>query len=56
MKKLAILLLGVLPLVMSSCLKEENDYFDKSASDRLEEAVANLKKRLNPPKACVGLG
>ncbi|WP_418409082.1 DUF4302 domain-containing protein [Alistipes sp.] len=40
MKKLAILLLGVLPLVMSSCLKEENDYFDKSASDRLEEAVA----------------
>lgn len=40
MKKLAILLLGVLPLVMNSCLKEENDYFDKSASDRLEEAVA----------------
>ena len=41
MKKLAILLLGLFPLVLSSCLKEEDDYFDKSASARIEEAVKN---------------
>ena len=28
MKKLAIILLGLFPLVLSSCLKEEEDYFD----------------------------
>ena len=38
MKKLAIILLGLFPLVLSSCLKEEEDYFDKSASARIEEA------------------
>ena len=41
MKKLAIILLGLFPLVLSSCLKEEEDYFDKSASARIEEAVKN---------------
>lgn len=41
MKKSVIILLGLLTLVMTSCLKEENDYFDKSASDRIEQAVAN---------------
>lgn len=41
MKKLAILLLGLFPLVLSSCLKEEEDYFDKGASARIEEAVKN---------------
>lgn len=41
MKKLAIILLGLFPLVLSSCLKEEDDYFDKSASARIEEAVKN---------------
>ena len=29
MKKLAIILLGLFPLVLSSCLKEEEDYFDQ---------------------------
>lgn len=27
--------------MLSSCLKEEEDYFDKSASARIEEAVKN---------------
>lgn len=41
MKKLAIILLGLFPLVLSSCLKEEEDYFDKDASARIEQAVNN---------------
>ena len=45
MKKLAIILLGLFPLVLSSCLKEEEDYFDKSASARIEEAVKNAISR-----------
>lgn len=37
MKKLLILL--ALPLIFSACLKDDEDKFNKSASERLEEAV-----------------
>lgn len=37
MKKLAILLLGILPLVLNSCLKEQEDFFPDDASVRAEK-------------------
>ena len=37
MKKIYYLLLLALPLVLQSCFKDDDDIFDKSASQRMEE-------------------
>lgn len=45
MKKIGLLsLLAVLSL--SSCLKDDNDYFDQSATERINEAIENASKVL----------
>ena len=38
MKKIYYLLLLVFPFVLQSCLKEEEDLFDGTPSERMEEA------------------
>lgn len=45
MKKL-IILLAVLPLVFSSCLKDDKDYFGKTASERIREVQEGTEKVL----------
>lgn len=47
MKKIYYLLLLVFPFVLQSCLKEEEDLFDGTPSERMEEALANYKKVLS---------
>lgn len=46
MKKIAIILLGIISLAFDSCKKEQDDYFDKPASERMAEALANAKNVL----------
>lgn len=46
MKKLIIILL-TLPLIASSCLKDDDDKFDKSASERMKEYLDNTSKVLS---------
>ncbi len=43
MKRIAILALLSLPLLLSSCLFDEEDVFDKSASERIEAAKIEAK-------------
>lgn len=45
MKKL-IILLAVLPLVLSSCLKDDKDAFGKTASERIREVQEGTEKAL----------
>ena len=45
MKKL-IILLAVLPLVLSSCLKDDKDAFGKTASERIREVQEGTEKEL----------
>lgn len=46
MKKYIIILLA-LPLIASSCLKDDDDKFDKSASERMKEYLDNTDKVLS---------
>lgn len=46
MKKLLIILLGIFPLVLSSCLKEDDDKFDNNTAARVEEFKKNAIKVL----------
>ena len=41
MKKIYYLLLLALPLVLQSCFKDDDDIFDKSASQRMEERLVH---------------
>ncbi len=43
MKKFKIILLFALPVLLSSCLFDEEDLFDKSASERIEAAKVEAK-------------
>ena len=46
MKKYLIILLA-LPLIATSCLKDDEDKFDKSASERIQEFLDNTSKVLS---------
>lgn len=46
MKKIYLLLLIICPLIFQACLKDQNDLFDKSPSERMDEALSNYKKVL----------
>ena len=47
MKKLYIYItLAIATLTMQSCLHDNDDVFDKSAAERIDEAVANAKQML----------
>ena len=41
MKKIYYLLLLALPLVLQSCFKDDDDIYDKSASQRMEERLVH---------------
>ncbi len=43
MKKFKIILLFALPVLLSSCLFDEEDFFDKSASERIEASKVEAK-------------
>lgn len=47
MKKNIILVLAALPLLFSSCLKEDKDLFDESASARVERVQTETERILN---------
>ena len=40
MKKIYYLLLLALPLIFQSCFKDDDDIFDKPASQRMEERLS----------------
>ena len=45
-KRFLYLMLAVVAFSMQSCLHDDNDVFDKSAAERIDEAVANAKSVL----------
>ncbi|MCM1176677.1 MAG: DUF4302 domain-containing protein [Clostridium sp.] len=47
MKKTYLMLLAILPFLFQSCLFEDKDLFDKTASERLEEFLAEYKALLS---------
>lgn len=49
-KNIFALLLLTLPLLFTSCLKDQDDVFDGSSTQRMEEYLANAKKVLCTPE------
>jgi len=46
MKKILFVLLGLSTMLFQSCLKDQDDVFDKSASERVAEEVSKVKQAL----------